>query len=81
MAQSYDPVIIRSYPNIIYTLSLVIEKHGGIRMNNLKAISTTGNTLHPFMREKIQETFKVKIYDSYGCEGGTIIAQCESLNN
>lgn len=79
--EAYNPIIIRSYPNILYYLSQVIEKNGGIKLNNLKAISTTGNTLHPFMREKIQEIFKSNIYDSYSCEGGSIYAQCESLNN
>ena len=56
----------------------IIEKREGIKLKNLKALSTTASTLHPYMRRKIQEIFNTKIYDSYSCEGGSVFAQCES---
>lgn len=77
----FDPKIIRSYPLLLDYLSQLIEKRGGIKLNNLKAINTTGSTLHPYMRKKIQEIFKVNIYDSYSCEGSSVFAQCELLDN
>lgn len=79
--ESFNPRFIRCYPFLLYLLSKMIEKRGGIKLKNLKAISTTANTLHPFARIEIERVFNVKIYDSYSCEGGSIFAQCESLDN
>ncbi len=79
--ESTNPKIIRCYPVPLFYLSQVIERQGGIKVNNLEAVSTTGSTLHPYMREKITEVFNVPVFDSYSCEGGGIFAQCESLTN
>ena len=78
---TFDPKVIRGYPFILYILAKYIEKNGGRHFNNLKALSTTANTLHPYARKQIENTFKVKVYDSYSCEGSAIFAQCETLAN
>jgi phenylacetate-coenzyme A ligase PaaK-like adenylate-forming protein len=79
--EKYNPKIIRGYPVPLFFLAEMIEKRGGIRCSNLLAINTTGSTLHENMRDKIQNVFNVKIFDSYSCEGGTIFFQCEELNH
>ncbi len=79
--EKIDPEIIRCYPAPLYFMANLIEKQGGIKLKNLKAINTTASTLYPYMREKIQKIFKTKIYDSYSCEGGSVFSQCENLEN
>ncbi len=79
--ESIDPKIIRCYPIPLYYMAEIIEKRGGIKLKNLKAINTTASTLHPYMRRKIQKVFNTKIYDSYSCEGGSVFSQCETLEN
>lgn len=76
--EDINPKIIRCYPAPLYYMAGIIEKREGIKLKNLKALSTTASTLHPYMRRKIQEIFNTKIYDSYSCEGGSVFAQCES---
>ena len=77
--QSIDAKFIRSYPLPLYYLSGIIEKRGGIGLTNLKEINTTGSTLHPYMRNRIEKIFNVSIHDSYSCEGGANFAQCETI--
>jgi phenylacetate-CoA ligase len=79
--EKYDPKFIRGYPAPFFFLSEIVEKRKGINFPNLLAISTTGSTLNSDVREKIQKIFKVKIYDSYGCEGGASFNQCENLSH
>jgi len=79
--EQYEPKIIRSYPAPLFFLAEIVEKRKEIKFPNLLAINTTGSTLHSDVREKIQKIFKVKIYDSYSCEGGTEFFQCEKLNH
>jgi phenylacetate-CoA ligase len=78
--EQYNPNIIRGYPAPLFFLADIVEKRKGIKFPNLLAINTTGSTLHSEIRENIQRIFKVKIYDSYSCEGGTEFFQCENLN-
>ncbi len=77
--QSFDPMFIRSYPIPLYYLAGIIENQGGIKLKELRGINTTGSTLHPYMRNKIEKIFNVNIYDSYSCEGGANFTQCEFL--
>jgi phenylacetate-CoA ligase len=79
--EQYDPKIIRGYPAPLFFLAEVVEKRKEIKFPNLLAINTTGSTLHDDVREKIQKIFNVKIYDLYGCEGGTVFFQCENLTH
>jgi phenylacetate-CoA ligase len=48
---------------------------------SLKAINTTGSTLHEKDRAFIEKCFNAKIFDSYSCEGGANYYQCSSYNN
>ncbi len=79
--ENINPKIIRCYPAPLYFMANLIEKQGGAKLSNLKAINTTASTLYPYMREKIQKVFNTKVYDSYSCEGGSVFSQCENLEN
>ncbi|NLO68258.1 MAG: phenylacetate--CoA ligase family protein [Bacteroidales bacterium] len=47
----------------------------------LKAVSTWGDSLYQAYRTVIENTFKCKVYDTYGCaEGFQVAAQCEYGN-
>jgi phenylacetate-CoA ligase len=78
--ERFEPKFIRGYPAPLYFLSQIVEKRNGLKFPGLLAINTTGSTLHNNFRDKIQKIFNVKIYDSYSCEGGTEISQCENLD-
>lgn len=80
--QENNPKFIRCYPvPIQYIAKQVKNKRGVYHGNSLIAINTTGSTLHETIRKEIEDVFKVKIFDSYSCEGGTIFAQCTAHEN
>ena len=79
--ESFNPIVVRGYPFLLYCVAEEIEKRGVTKLNNLKAINTTSSTLHEFMRDKIERIFKTNIFDSYSCEGSAFFAQCESGEN
>lgn len=73
----YKPSIIVSYPTPLYHIANYIDKNN-IKIYIPKGIVTSAETLFPFQREKIEEVFKCKIYNRYGCrEVGHIAAECE----
>lgn len=67
---------IWGYPGSIYHLAKRANEMGWNRP--LKAVSTWGDSLYPAYRTVIENTFKCKVYDTYGCaEGFQVAAQCE----
>lgn len=77
MIKRFDPKIIRCYPVPLYVLAKEIESiQGQYDGKSLKAINTTGSTLHHNTRAFIEQTFKTRIFDSYSCEGGAVYSQC-----
>jgi phenylacetate-CoA ligase len=79
--EKYEPKFIRGYPVPLFFLAEIVEKRIETKFPYLLAINTTGSTLHSDVRKKIQDIFKVKIYDSYSCEGGSVFFQCEKLDH
>lgn len=78
---AYNPRVIRGYPVPLELLSEVIkDKYGEYPDDNLIALNTTGSTLHSSVKQKIEHTFKRKIFDSYSCEGGSLFFQCPLCN-
>ena len=74
---SFDPKIIRCYPVPLSMLAEIIkESKGCYNGKSLVAINTTGSTLSQSTRDLIENIFKVKIFDSYSCEGGADFTQC-----
>jgi phenylacetate-CoA ligase len=73
----YNPKYIRCYPIPLYFLSQQLEQNfGKYHGSSLLAINTTGSTLNEKVRNKIEEIFGVKVFDSYSCEGGGIFFEC-----
>lgn len=69
----FKPEFLRSYPDPLQFLALQISE---FEWDGLKAVNTTGNILFPEIRNMIENKFKVKIFDSYSCEGGPNFFEC-----
>lgn len=73
--QRYRPKIIRCYPDPL--LFLARYKKVNLKFNfKPQAITTTGNILHPEIREEIESAFDCKVFDSYSCEGNPVVFEC-----
>jgi len=76
------PKLIVAYANSITSLAKFIEKEG-LHVEPQKAIITSAETLHPFMREKIERVFQCRVYNRYGSrEIGNIACErpgCQGL--
>lgn len=77
---NYHPSYLRSYPDPLFFLSIYAKKHK-LKFTGLKAINTTGNILFPEVRQLVENIFNVKIFDSYSCEGGPNVFECETHEN
>lgn len=78
----YNPQIIRGYPfPLVFLSKQIIAQNGKYFSKDLKAINTTGSTLLDQDRNYIENTFNVKVFDSYSCEGGAFYIQCPTLSN
>lgn len=80
--QKNNPKFIRCYPVPLQFLAKRIrDKNETYHGDNLIAINTTGSTLHDDVRKEIEDTFNVRIFDSYSCEGGAVFAQCPTCES
>lgn len=73
---NFRPVLIDGYPSgVLETLRLVHRQ--GRKLDSLKAIITTAETLHPEMREELSALSGVPVMDYYAAsEGVPFIQQC-----
>ncbi len=77
-----QPHFLRSYPAPLVFLVSQAEERGLLnQFSFMKAVTTTGSTLHTRHRKYIENTLNLKIYDSYSCEGGGIVSECENRYN
>lgn len=73
----FKPKYIRSYPDpLIFMVNFIIQNN--IKLPFINAINTTGNILFKEYREQIKDVFKCNIFDSYSCEGGPNVFECET---
>jgi phenylacetate-CoA ligase len=75
--RSYNPDLIYGYSSAL-TIFAEYMKKNNISLK-IKAVITTGDNLMPKSRKMIEEVFKCKVYDEYGCggEGLLIASQCD----
>lgn len=74
---NFDPLFIRCYPvPLLFLAQQIKNTDREYRGKSLKAINSTGSTLLSEVRKEIEDVFKVKIFDAYSCEGGSIFTQC-----
>jgi phenylacetate-CoA ligase len=67
---------LRGYPASLYLIASYMSRNN-IDDIYLKGISTTSEPLYPNQRKMIESQFHCPVFDSYSCEGGAVIAQCE----
>lgn len=75
--EKYKPKIIRCYPDPLLFLARYRSKSKKFKYCP-QAITTTGNTLFPEVREEIETAFGCKIFDSYSCEGNSTVFECHT---
>ncbi len=73
--ERFKPKILRCYPDPLLFLARYRQTHSEYSYKP-SAITTTGNTLHPESRKEIEDAFGCKIFDSYNCEGNSIVFEC-----
>lgn len=73
--ERYKPKYLRCYPDPLLFLARYKLAHPEFSYKPL-AITSTGNTLHPETREEIEAAFGCKIFDSYNCEGNSVVFEC-----
>lgn len=73
---AYRPKAIRGYASSLYFLARYIEQHQ-LPVPEVKAVFTTGEKLHPAYRHKLQQVFRVPVFDAYGAaDGGVAAYEC-----
>ena len=75
--EHFQPKVIRSYPDPLLFLARYKKKNPNFTYEPM-AITTTGNTLYPEIRDEIEDVFNCKIFDSYSCEGNANVFECET---
>jgi phenylacetate-CoA ligase len=73
------PKLILAYAHSIYDLARFVEQEG-LEVVPQTAIMTSAETLHPYMREKIEKVFQCRVYNRYGSrEVGDIACEVPGL--
>ena len=74
---TYKPKIVRGYVDQMLFLANFVHENN-LNFNKPLAIATTGSTLHKSRRKIIESYLNCKVYDSYRCEGGANVSECEN---
>lgn len=73
----YNPILIKGYLSAIILLAEYMKRNNLPPNKNLRALSSTTETLLPIYRNLIEDVFSVPIYDQYGCgEVSAISYEC-----
>lgn len=71
-----QPEFLKGYAGSLYELSRFIRARG-LKIHRPRVIYSAAETLRPFMRTEIEETFGCKVFDYYGSrEVGAIAGEC-----
>lgn len=73
MLKRTNPVLIKSYPGILYNMAGVFNAHK--LSYQPRAMHTGGEKLHPHQRQEIETTFKTRVFDFYGARDMPNMAQ------
>ncbi len=77
----FKPKILKGYLSAMLQLAKYVEQHNIKFDFSLKAISTTSETLFPYQKKYLEEIFKCKVYDQYGCtEVCAVSYECAAQN-
>ena len=73
----YNPILIKGYLSTLILIAKYMQKHNLPPNKNLKALSSTTESLLPIYRDLLQDVFSVNVYDQYGCgEVSAISYEC-----
>lgn len=73
----YNPTLIRGYLSALILIAKYMQANNLSPKKNLRAISSTTETLLPMYRSLLQQVFCVPVYDQYGCgENSAISYEC-----
>lgn len=76
----FKPVAIQGYPSSLAILAKFL-KDEELRLEGIKCVLTSSETLYQHQRKLIEEYFGAKIFDHYGnSERNALITQCEGGN-
>jgi len=76
----FKPVAIQGYPSSLFILANFL-KNNKLRIENIRCILTSSETLYPSQRKMIENYLGARIYDHYGnTERNALIMQCEKRN-
>jgi phenylacetate-CoA ligase len=70
----FRPEVMFAYPGVAYRLAVVLTERG-IDLP-LHTVITSGEMLHPFQRQAIEQQFRCRVHDYYGGEGMDVAIQC-----
>jgi phenylacetate-CoA ligase len=70
----FRPEVMFAYPGTAYRLAVALAERG-IDLP-LHAVITSGEMLHPFQRQAIEQQFRCRVHDYYGGEGMDVAIQC-----
>jgi len=70
--EKFKPEYIEGYPSTLYIFAKYLESNN--KRLKLKAVLTSSETLYPFQRETIEQSFMCKIYDYYGLAERVVFA-------
>jgi phenylacetate-CoA ligase len=79
---SFSPNYFYGYPSLIYQFALFLQNNNiNTKYFHLKAIVVTGELIMEYHKKKIEEVFKCRVVNEYGCsEMGIIAFECTSGN-
>ena len=70
----FRPEVMFAYPGTAWRLAVALAERG-IDLP-LRAVITSGEMLHPFQRQAIEQQFRCRVHDYYGGEGMDVAMQC-----
>lgn len=80
-ALRYKPRYLYGYVSVIEEFARFISVNGLEPIPSLKAVITTSEVLSPVTRNRIEFSFKTRVFNEYGCgEVGSIAHECEQGN-
>ena len=79
--QSFKPVYYYGYVSMIEAYAKYLRRKKVDTDQDLKAVITTSEVLHPSQRKFLQKILGAKVYNEYGCgEVGSVAHECEHGN-
>lgn len=67
--RSYKPRFIKAYPSAIASLCILMQKHGDKKLNGLKGVICSSETIYDWHRTLVKDTLGVEIYSFSTIQG------------